>query len=39
MGALGIGYVTRKLGNKSKPLVTITQDDGNDWTMKQEQSH
>jgi len=36
MGALGIGYVTRKLGNKSKPLVTITQDDGNDWTMKQE---
>jgi len=36
MGALGIGYVTRKLGNKSKPLVTITQNDGNDWTMKQE---
>ena len=24
MGALGIGYLTRKLGNQSKPLVTTT---------------
>ena len=23
MGALGVGYLTRKLGNKSKPLVTL----------------
>ena len=35
MAALGIGYVTRKLGNKSKPLVTIAQE-GKEWSMKQE---
>ena len=35
MAALGIGYVTRKLGNKSKPLVTISQE-GSEWSMKQE---
>ena len=23
MGALGVGYLVRKLGNQSKPLVTI----------------
>ena len=35
MGALGIGYLTRKLGNQSKPLVTISKE-GEEWSMKQE---
>ena len=35
MAALGIGYLTRKLGNQSKPLVTISQE-GDEWTFKQE---
>ena len=35
MGALGVGYLVRKLGNQSKPLVTLSQD-GNIWTMKSE---
>ena len=35
MAALGIGYLTRKLGNQSKPLVTISQE-GEEWTFKQE---
>ena len=35
MAALGIGYLTRKLGNQSKPLVTIFQE-GDEWTFKQE---
>ena len=35
MGALGVGYLVRKLGNQSKPLVTLSQD-GEDWTMKSE---
>lgn len=25
MAALGVGYLTRKLGNASKPLITITK--------------
>ena len=25
MGALGVGYLVRKLGNRSKPLVTLSQ--------------
>merc|ERR1712214_217531 len=36
MAALGIGYLTRKLGNQSKPLVTISHEGGEEWTMKQE---
>lgn len=35
MARLGIGYLTRKLGNQSKPLVTISQE-GDEWTFKQE---
>merc|ERR1712062_954638 len=35
MAALGIGYLTRKLGNQSKPLVTISKE-GEEWSMKQE---
>ena len=35
MGALGVGYLVRKLGNQSKPLVTISQE-GPVWTMKSE---
>ena len=26
MSALGVSYVVRKLGNQSKPLVTVSQD-------------
>merc|ERR1712045_378696 len=36
MAALGIGYLTRKLGNQSKPLVTISHEGGEEWIMKQE---
>lgn len=38
MSALGIGYVTRKLGNASKPLVTIAEigSDSKEFSMKQE---
>ena len=35
MKALGVGLVTRKLGNKSSPVVTITENAG-EFTMKQE---
>ena len=35
MKALGVGLVTRKLGNKSSPTVTITEDSG-EFTFKQE---
>ena len=35
MGALGVGYLVRKLGNRSKPLVTLSQE-GKEWTMKSE---
>merc|ERR1712088_466730 len=35
MKALGVGLVTRKLGNKSAPTVTITED-GGEFTFKQE---
>ncbi len=36
MSALGIGYVTRKLGNNSKPLITINEEAPNEFSMKQE---
>ena len=37
MAAVGVGYVTRKLGNASKPLVTIAEgDDKGKYSMKQE---
>ena len=35
MKVLGVGLVTRKLGNKSSPTVTITEDAG-EFTFKQE---
>ena len=35
MKALGVGLVTRKLGNKSSPVVTVTEEAG-EFTMKQE---
>ena len=35
MKALGVGLVTRKLGNKSSPTVTVTEDNG-EYTFKQE---
>lgn len=35
MKALGVGLVTRKLGNKSSPTVTITEAAG-EYTFKQE---
>lgn len=38
MAALGVGYLTRKLGNASKPLVTITEVDAasKKYSFKQE---
>merc|ERR1712083_43593 len=33
--ALGVGLLTRKLGNKSSPTITITEDNG-EYTFKQE---
>merc|ERR1711936_405179 len=33
--ALGVGMVTRKLGNKTSPVVTISEQDG-EYTFKQE---
>jgi len=36
MAALGVGYLTRKLGNASKPLVTIEQTAPGAYSMKQE---
>ena len=36
MAALGVGYVTRKLGNASKPLVTITETGNKTYSLKQE---
>ena len=35
MKALGVGLVTRKLGNKSTPTVTVTEE-GGEYTFKQE---
>ena len=35
MKALGVGLVTRKLGNKSSPTVTVTEENG-EFTFKQE---
>merc|ERR1712133_218347 len=35
MKALGVGMLTRKLGNKSSPVVTVTEENG-EYTMKQE---
>ena len=36
MSALGVSYMVRKLGNASKPLVTITPTGTNAYEMKQE---
>jgi len=38
MAALGVGYLVRKLGNASKPLVTITEEDAasKKYSFKQE---
>ena len=35
MKVLGVGLMTRKLGNKSSPTVTITES-GGEYTFKQE---
>jgi len=35
MARLGVGYLTRKLGNQSKPLVTISKE-GEEFSMKTE---
>eukprot|EP00092_Neocalanus_flemingeri_P015855 GFUD01017160.1.p2 GENE.GFUD01017160.1~~GFUD01017160.1.p2 ORF type:complete len:133 (+),score=38.44 GFUD01017160.1:189-587(+) len=35
MKALGVGLITRKLGNKTSPTVTITEE-GGEYTFKQE---
>merc|ERR1712244_3963 len=35
MKALGVGLVTRKLGNKSSPTITVTEENGL-YTFKQE---
>jgi len=35
MKALGVGLMTRKLGNKSSPTVTVTEE-GGEYTFKQE---
>lgn len=35
MSALGVSYVVRKLGNASKPLVTMTPTGPNAYEMKQ----
>merc|ERR1712106_750683 len=31
MKALGVGLVTRKLGNKSSPVLTVTEDNGEEF--------
>ena len=36
MSALGVGYLTRKLGNASKPLVTVSQLGPREYEIKQE---
>ena len=37
MAALGVGYLTRKLGNASKPLITISEADATKrYSLKQE---
>ena len=36
MAAVGVGWATRKLGNKSTPVVTVSKDDSNEMTFKQE---
>jgi len=36
MQAMGVGYLTRKLGNQSKPLVTIESGGEDQFTMKTE---
>eukprot|EP00090_Calanus_glacialis_P039119 TRINITY_DN68119_c0_g1_i1.p1 TRINITY_DN68119_c0_g1~~TRINITY_DN68119_c0_g1_i1.p1 ORF type:complete len:134 (-),score=22.77 TRINITY_DN68119_c0_g1_i1:193-594(-) len=35
MKALGVGMVTRKLGNKTSPTITVTEE-GGEYTFKQE---
>ncbi len=36
MSALGVGYLTRKLGNASKPLITVTEEAKGSYSIKQE---
>ncbi len=36
MSALGVSYLVRKLGNASKPLVTITETAPSEYSIKQE---
>merc|ERR1712112_621805 len=36
MKVLGVGLITRKLGNKASPTVTITQEDPDEYSFKQE---
>ena len=36
MQRLGVGYLTRKLGNQSYPVVTINMDGGEEYCMKTE---
>ena len=36
MSRVGVSYMVRKLGNQSKPLVTVSKDDSNVISFKQE---
>ena len=36
MAALGVGWATRKLGNKSSPVVTVSKAEDDTMTFKQE---
>lgn len=36
MSRLGVSYLVRKLGNKSSPVVTVSKDDNDVLTFKQE---
>ncbi len=36
MSALGVGYLTRKLGNASKPLITVTELAPTEYSIVQE---
>ncbi len=36
MSALGVGYLTRKLGNASKPLITVQEMGPGQYSIKQE---
>ena len=36
MAALGVGWATRTLGNKTTPVVTVSKDEADTMTFKQE---